>query len=397
MAQEGEVGAPRFDEGGELASFATLLIRSCQKVGLPVTTSVAIDIVHACSALRQVGPKELYWCSQALCVHRPEEFARFDQAFSLALNRPHRTPEGELERPDERTESERSRVDEFGAATPEQSGDEHTLSASRIEVLQDRDLATLSDPERDEIVALVAKLASSPAKRVRRRMQQSAQREQMIDLRRTVALARAHDGEIIKLVHRRRKVDLRRVVFLIDISGSMGPYIPAYLRLVAGVAGAGIPIEAFSLGTRLTRLTRVFSTHDTDAALSDAHEMAVDWLGGTRLGEALESFNQLYGIRGIARSATVVILSDGLDRGDPELLGSQVDRIHRVAHQVIWVNPLKGLAEYAPLARGMAAALPSIDRFVAGHSLGALGELARLLSEPHRSASDRSVDLAVSL
>jgi hypothetical protein len=176
-------------------------------------------------------------------------------------------------------------------------------------------------------------------------------------------------------------VDLRHVVFLLDVSGSMEPYVATLLRVIYGVAHCGVPTEGFSLGTRLTRLTRALLTHDPDAFSKTISSMVSDLAGGTRLGEAIETFNRHFGIRGMARAATVVVFSDGLDRGDPELLRAQMERLHRVAYRVIWVNPLKGTEGYAPLARGMIAALPAVDYFVSGHSAGALIELVALLQD----------------
>ncbi len=139
-------------------------------------------------------------------------------------------------------------------------------------------------------------------------------------------------------------------------------------------------VEAFAIGTRLTRITRELSSRDPDAAITAAAHRVTDWSGGTRLGEGLRQFNDEWGVRGMARGAVVVILSDGWDRGDPELLGEQMERLHRVAHQVVWVNPLKSSPNFAPLARGMAAALPHVDEFVEGHNLASLENLARIVS-----------------
>jgi uncharacterized protein with von Willebrand factor type A (vWA) domain len=172
----------------------------------------------------------------------------------------------------------------------------------------------------------------------------------------------------------------RRVVLLCDVSGSMEPYARALLRFLHAAVAEHTHVEAFVVGTRLTRLTRELSTRDADAALDAASRRVLDWSGGTRLGEGLRDFNDRWGIRGMARGSVVVILSDGWDRGDPTLLAEQMQRLSRVAFRVIWVNPLKATADFAPLARGMAAALPFVDAFVSGHSLAALEELATTIA-----------------
>jgi uncharacterized protein len=162
------------------------------------------------------------------------------------------------------------------------------------------------------------------------------------------------------------------------VSGSMDPYARALIRFAhAAVASQRRSrVEVFALGTRLTRLTRALSSHDPDEAIAAAAAETIDWSGGTRLGDGLRVFNDQWGVRGLARGAVVVILSDGWDRGDPTELGEQMARLRRVARRIVWVNPLKASEGYAPLARGMAAALPYVDDFVEGHSVAALEELA---------------------
>jgi uncharacterized protein len=196
------------------------------------------------------------------------------------------------------------------------------------------------------------------------------------DLRRTVRRTLRAGGEPIDRAFTAPSTRPRRVILLCDVSGSMEPYSRALLRFLHAAVAAQARVEAFALGTRLTRLTRELATRDPDAALAAAARRVVDWSGGTRLGENLRVFNDRWGVRGLARGAIVVLLSDGWDRGDPEILAAQMARLRLVAHRVIWVNPLKATPEYAPLARGMAAALPYVDEFVAGHSLAALDELA---------------------
>jgi uncharacterized protein len=184
-------------------------------------------------------------------------------------------------------------------------------------------------------------------------------------------------GETIERAHTDPSDRPRRLVLLADISGSMEPYSRSLLRFVHAAASGRTRVEVFALGTRLTRLTRELSSRDPDAAFERASGAVEDWAGGTRLGDMLREFNDHWGVRGMARNAVVVILSDGWDRGDPEVLAEQMGRLHRIAHRVIWVNPLKSTPGYEPLARGMAAALPHVDRFIEGHSLAALEHLAK--------------------
>jgi uncharacterized protein with von Willebrand factor type A (vWA) domain len=181
---------------------------------------------------------------------------------------------------------------------------------------------------------------------------------------------------------------MRRLVLLLDISGSMEPYARAMLRFVHAAVAGRQRVEAFAIGTRLTRMTKELGSRDPDEALTRAARRVQDWSGGTRLGESLRTFNDLWGVRGMARGAIVVVLSDGWDRGDPDVLAEQMQRLQRISYHLVWVNPLKVTPGYAPLARGMAAALPYVDDFVEGHSLSAMHELASVIAaeSPRRAA-----------
>jgi len=189
-------------------------------------------------------------------------------------------------------------------------------------------------------------------------------------------------GEPADLAYQQRRRRPRRVVLLVDISGSMTAYADALLRFAHAASHRlrGPATEVFTLGTRLTRVTREMAHRDSDAALVAVAEAIPDWSGGTRLGELLKRFLDEWGQRGMARGAVVVVLSDGWERGDVALLGEQMARLHRLAHRVVWANPRAGRPGYAPLAAGMAAALPHVDEFVSGHSLAALERLAAIVA-----------------
>jgi uncharacterized protein with von Willebrand factor type A (vWA) domain len=200
------------------------------------------------------------------------------------------------------------------------------------------------------------------------------------DLRRTVRYALRAEGEPIKRAYVETGERPRRLVLLLDVSGSMESYARALIRFVHAAVVGRTKVEAFTLGTRLTRITRELSSRDPDAALDRTAAAVADWSGGTRLGDGLREFNDQWGVRGMARGAVVVILSDGWDRGEPAVMAEQMERLQRVAFRVIWVNPLKASPGYAPLAQGMAAAMPFIDEFVEGHSVESLEQLAALIA-----------------
>ena len=226
----------------------------------------------------------------------------------------------------------------------------------------------------------MADLRFAGAMRRSRRMVRSGRARGVPDVRRTVRASLRSAGEPIRRAFLEPGERRRPLVLLLDVSGSMEPYARAFVRFLhAAVASRG-RVEAFALGTRLTRVTRDLRSRDPDAAVGAAARRVADWSGGTRLGECMREFNDTWGIRGMARGAVVVVLSDGWDRGDPALLAEQMARLRRVAHRVVWVNPLKASPGFAPLAGGMAAALPHVDDFVEGHSIEALDRLAEVMS-----------------
>jgi uncharacterized protein with von Willebrand factor type A (vWA) domain len=258
---------------------------------------------------------------------------------------------------------------------PDDPGDVRAATASPVEVLRHRDVARLTLAERAEVNRLIALLDASAELRRTRRF--AAAPSGRLDRQRTVRMVLRKGGEISRLHHRTHRRKPRRIVLLVDVSGSMSPYADALLRFSHAALRSGArTTEVFAVGTRLTRLTRELRHREADSAMTAASAAIPDWSGGTRLGVELKEFLDRFGQRGVARGAIVVIASDGWERGDASLLGEQMARLHRLAHRVVWANPHKARPGYEPLTAGMAAALPYIDDFVAGHSVGALEELA---------------------
>ena len=203
-------------------------------------------------------------------------------------------------------------------------------------------------------------------------------------MRRTLRGSLRTGGDPIRLARRRRRIVRRRLVLLCDISGSMEPYARAYLQFLTSAAGTGVHAgggrtEAFVFATRLTRLTRALASRNPERAIQRAAAAAPDWSSGTRIGDALKTFNDRHGRRGMARGAVIVILSDGWERGDPTLVGREMERLARLAHRIVWVNPRVAAAGFAPRAGGMVAALPHCDALVSGHSLEALDEVVEAI------------------
>jgi uncharacterized protein with von Willebrand factor type A (vWA) domain len=251
-------------------------------------------------------------------------------------------------------------------------------AASATEVLRHRDLAALTAAEREALRRLLAVFAmSGEARRSRRSRRAPGGR---IDVGRTTREVLRRGGEPALLRHRAPSHRPRRVVLLVDVSGSMAAYADALLRFAHAAARGSAPTEVFTIGTRLTRVTREMGAREPDAAMAAVGAAVPDWSGGTRLGDLLKEFLDRWGQRGMARGAVVVVLSDGWERGDVALLAESMARLRRLAHRVVWANPRKARPGYAPLAAGMAAALPHVDDFVEGHSLAALEHLAEVVA-----------------
>jgi uncharacterized protein with von Willebrand factor type A (vWA) domain len=263
---------------------------------------------------------------------------------------------------------------------PRRDRDEYAIEvplaiASEEERLRKTSFEALGPEELERIRRLMAALElAAPRRRSRRRRR--ARRGEHLDLRRTLRTSLRTGGDPMTLASRSRRTRPRRLVLLCDISGSMEPYAQAYLHLLTSAVASGAPAEAFVFATRLTRLTRALRGRNPEAAIQRAAAAAPDWSSGTRIGEALRNFNDRYGRRGMARGAVVVILSDGWERADPALVGREMERLARLAHRVIWVNPRAGAPGFSPGAGGMAAALPHCDALVRGHSLEAMYEVA---------------------
>lgn len=332
--------------------------RALRDAGLDVGPGGIADF---CRAAVLLAPGDLYWAGRATLVGRGEEIPVYDEVFRRFFGG---APGGEQRRPIRvrvLVEAERER----GLASP-------------VELLREKSFAQCS---REELVALAGLMASIrltiPSRRTRRF---ERARDGRPDLRRTLRRSFRTAGEPLELVRRSRRRSPRRLVLLLDVSGSMDAYSRA-LVLFAHAALRGHPRwDAFCFGTRLTRVTRALAGSDPDEALRRAAAEVVDWDGGTRIGECLKRFLDKHGHGGLARGAVVVICSDGLEVGDPELLAEQMARLSRLAYRVIWLNPLQEDPAYEPLARGMHAALPHVDLFLSGHSLASLEEVAAALA-----------------
>lgn len=245
-------------------------------------------------------------------------------------------------------------------------------------MLRHKTFPSITPEERATLDELLRKLRLGLPMRTTRRTRPSA-RGRQLDLRRSVRRSLRTQGELLRRHWRGRRRRYRTIVVLLDVSGSMTSYSHALLQFAYGLGRSGVPLEVFCFGTRLTRITEMLRVRDPDDALERAAATVVDWDGGTRIGESLRQFVRAWGHQGFVRQSVLLICSDGLERGDPALLGEQLARLARLCHRIVWVNPLKGDPGFEPVSRGMRAALPHLDDLVAGDTFDSLALLARRL------------------
>ena len=358
--------------------------RILRGAGVRVGTDRLVEFARALEELDASRRDDVYWAGRITLVSRPEEIETYDRAFELfwdrggnAKARPKPKPKLKVRLPVPRPD--RSVMPPKKTVERSEGGEDAVrLRYSPVEVLRTKDFALYSAEEFAEFQRLLADLRLSGALRRSRRLEPAHRGRH--DPRRTLRGAMRTGGETVRHRFRRTKVQPRRVVLLCDVSGSMAPYSRALLRFLHAGVVSGARLEAFSIGTRLTRITKELATRDPDQALRQAAGAMKDISGGTRLGDALKEFVDRWGQRGMARGAVVVILSDGWDRGDVDVLAEQMQRLSRLAYKVIWVNPLKSAPGYKPLAAGMAAALPHVDVFLSGHNFESLEELAAAIA-----------------
>ena len=354
--------------------------RVLRKMGLPAGPDRVVEFVRAVEELDITRREDVYWAGKVTLCSRPEDLDLYDRAFRLFWDG---------EEPRRIVQPPKFRLSLSGAKdsaqppkkTVEKSerGEEAVrLHYSPVNVVRKKDFADCTPEEFAELYRLMADLNLSGDLRKSRRLGPAPRGRR--DARRTLRDALRTGGEPLRHRYRKARNQPRRVVLLCDVSGSMASYSRALLRFMHASVASGEPVEAFVLGTRLTRVTRELADRDPDRALGEASRTVEDWSGGTRLGDTIKEFVDLWGQRGMARGATVVILSDGWDRGDVEVLAESMERLARLARRVIWVNPLKAKPDYRPLAHGMAAALPHVDVFLSGHNFESLEELARAIS-----------------
>jgi uncharacterized protein len=368
-----------------------------RQAGVPVTSPSLGSFANALTLSAPQQVKDLYWLARVTLVHDRLHFDGFERTFNHVFrgvfddddtNRNPNVPTSlspsahpttpQPKRKSEQPSIEQSKAPSGGLSSSNKSDDDETpededsvmSAASADERLREQSFGTCTEDELIQLKYLLARFRFDPPQRTSYRTHVRRSGDEL-DLRATLRASRRTGGDPLNRVRRRRRTRPRRVVLLADVSGSMEPYARVYLYLLHS-AVRGVGAEAFVFSTGLHRLTKLLALAEPEAALRKAMAATPDWSGGTRIGRALKTFNDDHGRRGLGRGAVVVIVSDGWESGDPGLLGQEMERLARIAHKIVWVNPRKQHSQYQPLVGGMVAAMPSIDSFVSGHSLSAL-------------------------
>lgn len=366
--------------------FVSVLVnfgRALRAEGLAVGSG---DILTYCNAMAPLDPTDLvdlYWAGRTCLVTRRDDIRVYDEvfrAFFLAAD----SPVQELFKIKAQAEAESEAP--FDIPATESSDEERDedeallgLMASNVETLKHKSFAGCTAAELEALRRIMARIKLTPPRR-RTRRTKPGHSGRTPDLRRTIRSSLRTHGEMVDLYWRNRRVKQRPLIFILDISGSMADYSRALLQFAYSAHRATAKVEVFCFGTRLSHITKALQNRSPDNALAQAATHVVDWEGGTRIGDSLDQFVRNWGRRGMGRGGVVVICSDGLDRGDPEVLATAMDRLSRLCHHIVWMNPHKGdNSDYQPQTLGMKVAYPHIDVLLSGHDLSSLEELAELL------------------
>lgn len=374
--------------GRACVGFVDLLRRHGVPVG-PEQTTTFYAALHRFDTLRV---RDVYWAGRVVLATAREHFPAYDTAFRAYFGPQQNGGEAVPPPPPRAPAVPSPREDQApGTPSPQAAGpddeqpDEARLTPSEIHLLKTKSFAAMDPDDRRRAAALIRRLDPElPRRRGRRRVPSATGPH--LDVRGLLRAALRTDGEPVRLPRRRVPSRERPLTLVVDVSGSMTPYALALLRFGHVMLHAGHRVEVFTAGVRLTRITDELRRTSVDAALRRTAAAVEDWDGGTLLGTSMRELVDRFGGHGAVRGALVVVCSDGLDRDDPGTLGAAMRDLHRVAHRVVWLNPLKGDPRYRPLQRGMAAALPHVDVFLAGHNLASLEAMCAAVAPRRRSA-----------
>ncbi|MCH8298840.1 MAG: VWA domain-containing protein, partial [Chloroflexi bacterium] len=377
---------------GHILHSLTLFGEMLRRVGLEVGSGNMLDLVRATDYVSIGKRGEFFQAARSILVHRKQDLPIFDEAFQVFWRKPSdRTTTMDLRSLGEQKRFKKPQVstgrddEPEGAATMEGDPDDDSVqnvdlsrTYSAVEVFRQKDFSEFTSGEMADAHRMMANLTWDLGQRRTRRL--APGRSGRLDLRRTMRQSLKYGGEFLYLAHRSPKHKLRSLVLICDVSGSMERYTRMLLQFIHTIAADYDKLEAFLFATRLTRITRNLKYRSIDHAIDEVSKSVPDWAGGTRIGDALKTFNYRWLRRVLRGQAVVLIISDGWDRGDPELLAKETSRLQRSCHRLVWLNPLLGSPSYQPLTQGMKAALPYVDDFLPVHNLNSLESLAQHLS-----------------
>jgi uncharacterized protein len=350
--------------------------RVLREVGVEVGPGRVGDALRGLDSVGLARQDDVYWTLRQTLVSRVEDLETFDIAFSSwFLGAAGAQPKPQATKP---PKGERRKGGEPGPGPEIDGGETEVGGWNAEELLRTKDFGSMTPDELTRAKKLIQAIALARPRRRTRRLRPDA-KGHALDVRALIRASLSTGGDPVRRTFRSRGDAPRKLVLILDVSGSMDAYARAMLLYMHAASGAGRRVEAFAFGTRLTRLTPELGSRDPETAFAAASKRVVDWSGGTRIGESLKTYNDEWGRRGLTRGAVVVILSDGCERGETRLVGGEMERLARQAFAVVWVNPLKGHPAYEPQAGGMRAALPYVDRFLPGHDVASLEDLGRVL------------------
>ncbi len=381
---------------GQLLHNLILFGRILRGLGVELNPGSMIELSKALGYIDMWHKADFYYTLRSLLLTRQSDLEKFNEAFELFW----RKPKGQqidfslqqMLQQNDKTASEETIIvpPSFDPNQDEEDNGEEdeaeaqeiielTQTYSNIEILKEKDFGELNKEEMHQIKHLISQLIWKLGEKETRR-QRPGRRSNRPDFRRTLRKNFRYGGELIDWSYREPKIKPRPLIIIADISGSMESYTRLLIHFLYSLAeGMSQKVEIFTFSTRLTRITRQLKNKDIDRAITDVTSAVNDWSGGTRIGAALKTFNYDWSRRVLRGGAIVMLISDGWDRGDPQLLGREMSRLHRLSHRTVWLNPLLGMDSYEPLTRGMQAALPFIDDFLPVHNLNSLEELAQHL------------------
>lgn len=368
---------------GPLSGVFVGFARELRRAGLTVGTGDVLTYFAAMTPLDPSDLVDLYWAGRATLVSRREDIPVYDQVFRRYFLGQDAPASGPLEL-DLQTVSEAQAPLVVPSVDPGDSDEdqrEQSLGwmASSLDTLKHRSFAACTPDELAALRRIMTRIRLTPPRRRTRRYRPGSS-GRSLHVRKMARESMRASGEPAQLYFRQRKNKLRPLILILDVSGSMAEYSRHLLQFAHSARHAAAKVEVFCFGTRLTRITRQLNPRKPDAALEQAARAVVDWDGGTRIGESLDTFIRRYGRGGLARGAVVVICSDGLDRGSPQVLAGAMERLHRLCYRIVWLNPHKGDAkDFRPSTLGMMVAAPHVDLLLSGHDLASLEELAEML------------------